>query len=59
MSDILISKAEAAKRLSVSIHTISRMIKAGRLVAVKVGVRRVGVSLNSVNAIINNTNVGE
>lgn len=57
MNDSLITKAEAAKLLSVSVHTISRMINSGRLVAVKVGIRRVGVSLNSVNSIINNNSM--
>jgi excisionase family DNA binding protein len=52
MSNVLITRAEAALRLSVSPQTIDRMIRGGRLVAVKLGTRRVGITQSSVDAII-------
>ncbi len=53
MTEVLLTKAEAARRLSVSLATVDRMLKTGRLVAVRVGVRRVGIPESSVGQIIN------
>ena len=53
MDDIvLLSRAECANRLSVSVQTITRWIKEKRLVAVRLGLRRIGVTSASVEAII-------
>jgi len=49
---VLLSRAESALRLSVSVQTVSKWIKEGRLVAVPLGVRRIGVTVASVKAII-------
>ena len=48
----LVSRAECASRLSVSVQTITRWIRGGRLVAVPLGTRRVGITLASIEAII-------
>ena len=50
--NVLLSRAESALRLAVSVQTITRWIKDGRLVAVPLGSRRVGVTLTSVEAVI-------
>jgi len=50
--NVLLSRAESALRLAVSVQTVTRWIKDGRLVAVPLGSRRVGVTLASVEAII-------
>jgi excisionase family DNA binding protein len=51
----LLTKAEAAKRLAVSVQTITRFVKADRLKAVRLGKRRVGITQSSVDSIIHQT----
>ncbi len=52
MADMLMTKAEAAKRLTVSTQTVTRMVHDGRLVAVSINGRRVAITTASVEAII-------
>lgn len=52
MIEGLLTRTEAAKLLSVSTQTVSRLIKGGRLVAVRVGKRHVRVTAASVEAYI-------
>lgn len=52
ISNVLLTRQECATRLSVSVQTISKWLKEGRLVAVPLGVRRIGVTLASVEIIV-------
>ena len=50
--DNLLSRTEVAEILACSGQTVSRLIKQGKLLAVKVGVRKIGITPDSFRAFL-------